>query len=224
MPYQLGHIYVALHHNKSPGYIVGNLFPDVTHLIIKDKKHVLMRSFLKYLEENNKANKEFIEGIKMHIYLDAYLHKNLIYPKKILLMKEFNLHESTAEGYIEMALDRLLAKKYPQLSIIMRKAAKKFDTHPYAIELAKVLNKPRKKILKVLRDSKRIAILRKPYTLRTLLVKGLILRKYSRLRLRELNLVKSRRIMKRAEFLIKQDYQRELDKAIKAIGKSRKAK
>lgn len=196
--------------------MIGAILPDVTHLLVEDKKHLLMQELLKELQPEEK---DLIQGIRIHIALDAYFHKKYIYPKVAILAREFSLHPSTAEGYTEIALDRLIDKQHPEVARTIRKAALHFNTKSFTLALSKIMEQPVKQVRKAVRDAKLISLFKKPYRLRALVIKALILRKYSRLKVREFNLVKSRKILKRAESLIKPDYQKALEQAIKAIQK-----
>jgi len=221
MPYPICHVYVALHYSKDPSYIIGSIFPDTTHLLIKDKQHLLMKQVLNDINLTNES-KEFMEGIKIHLALDSYFHKSYIYPKCNILSEEFNLNQPTAEGYIEIALDRIIDKKHPEIARIINKSMKGFSTKNLSIYLSKVLQKPVKEVKRALLRAKIVSRFKKPYKLRTLVIKALILRKYSRLKIKEFKLLKSRKILKRAEQLIRDDYQEELNKAIKAVKRLRK--
>ena len=216
MPYPICHVYAALHYSYDNGFVIGSIFPDTTHLLVKDKPHTLMKGFLKSLEKNPE-NKQFIAGIKFHIALDNYFHKNYIYPKRDILIKEFNLNPSAAEGYIEIALDKFIYKKHPRIIKLIRKAMKSLNIKSVSIPLSTALNHPLKPTRKALKSASRIVKLRKPYSIRTLLIKGLILRKYSRLKAIDLKLTKSAKIIKRAKQLIEKDYEQAIKKAINKI-------
>ena len=221
MPYPICHVYVALQFNKSPLHTLGSIFPDVTHLLLKDKQHLLMKPFIKELE-HQKESLDFINGIKTHIALDYYLHARYIYPKAKILAAQFSLHPSTAEGYLEIALDRIIDKQHPEVARIIKRATFSFDIEGYAQHLAKVMNAPQQKVHKAMADAEFIVKFKKPYNLSKLLLKGLVLRKYSRLKVREFKLLKSRMIVARANELIKADYQQELQKALLAVETLRK--
>jgi len=216
MPYPVCHVYIALHYAANPNYITGSIFPDVTHLLIQDKKHKLMSPFIKALGKT-KEHKEFIKGIKLHVAIDKHLHKFYIYPKADILAKEFNLHSSTAEGYIEIALDRLIDRQHPEIARIIKSSIKSVSTKKLALYLSASTKMPLKKMKKALKSARLVAGFKKPYKLRALILKALILRKYSRLRVREFKLLKSRKIAKQAEALIKKDYEQAIKQAIRTI-------
>jgi len=221
MPYPICHAFVALQYNKNPKHTLGSIFPDVTHLLVKDKKHLFMKKFIHEINAK-KYDKDFIDGIKVHIALDHYFHEKYIYKKRDILINEFSMHPSTAEGYIEIELDRLVDKKYPEVAKLIKKSMKSINTKQFAIYLSDSIDQPLKKVKKALRDARLVSNFKKPYKLRNLVIKALILRKYSRLRVRDFRLFKSRKIIKRAESLIKDDYQREVEKAIRAVRTLRK--
>ncbi len=218
MPYQICHVYVALQYSKNPQHTIGSIFPDVTHLLVKDKKHILMKAFIKDIAAN-KENKEFIDGIKTHIALDHYFHEKYIYRKRDILMQEFSLHPSTAEGYIEMALDKIIDKQHPEVARTIKQATK---TKKFASYLSREMHQPLRRVKKALRDARLIARFKNPYKLRTLLLKAIILRKYLRLRVRDFKFTHSKKIFRRAEQLIKDDYSKELSRAIKVVERLRK--
>ena len=221
MPYPICHAFVALQYNKNPKHTLGSIFPDVTHLLVKDKKHLFMKKFIHEINAK-KYDKDFIDGIKVHIALDHYFHEQYLYKKRDILINEFSMHPSTAEGYIEIELDRLVDKKYPEVAKLIKKSMKSINTKQFAIYLSDSIDQPLKKVKKALRDARLVTSFKKPYKLRNLVIKALILRKYSRLRVRDFRLFKSRKIIKRAEQLIKDDYQKELKKAIKIVKTLRK--
>ena len=100
---------------------------------------------------------------------------------------------------------------------IIKSSIKSVSTKKLALYLSDSTKMPLKKMKKALKSARLVAGFKKPYKLRALILKALILRKYSRLRVREFKLLKSRKIAKQAEALIKKDYEQAIKQAIRTI-------
>ena len=151
MPYVLGHVYLAMRLNKESQFILGNIFPDISHLINKET-HAKMLKFAEIYTKVN-GNEAFYEGVKNHFRVDAYMHPSFVYKKMRLLKEEFNdIDDMLAHGLVEATLDVEVRKKYPWVSDVLKKALKNFDRDGIPIYLADFLHENRNKIRTILND------------------------------------------------------------------------
>ncbi len=220
MPYVLGHVYLASKLSKDPQFILGNIFPDISHLISKDT-HAKMLKFAE-LYSNLNGNQIFYDGVKNHFRIDAFMHPQFVYKKMRILKEEFkNVNDMLIHGLIEAAMDVEIHKKNPWVSAMLRGSLKHLDTNVISIYLADYLHMNRKKINNIVRDGVRVIDNKNIYSIKRLMITGLLLRKYSvgKKFWSGINIRDARKLLNKTRDIIKDDYQEYLDKTFELTKK-----
>ena len=220
MPYVLGHVYLASRLSKNHQFILGNIFPDISHLINRET-HAKMIKFAEAYTNLN-GNYVFYDGVKNHFRVDGYMHPNFVYKKMIILKGEFNgISDILAHGLIETTMDVEINKKCPFVHPLLRKSLKEFDYYGMPIYLADYLNINRKKMYNIINDGIKVINTKKIYSIRNLFVKGLMLRKYSigKSFLKGLKIRDTKRLLNTARDIVTEDCFDFLEKTVELTKK-----
>lgn len=214
MPYSIAHVYISKKVCNKKQFILGSILPDVTLLITRDRKHLLMRKLVKILDKDKKA-KYLAAGIKSHIVVDEYMHKNYVIKKAKIISKKFNVSVDMGHAAVEICMDKILLKKYPSLAKSLVESIKSVSEEDITYSLEKVLKHD--KLKKAVSDTYKLAILKKPYSMKSIVVKLLTLRKYRSLKFSNVKVRKIYSVMKEADNLVKDDYNEYLNNSIKIV-------
>lgn len=220
MPYVLGHVYLASRLSKDHQFILGNIFPDISHLINKET-HAKMLKFAE-LYSNLNGNIIFYDGVKNHFRVDSYMHPNFVYKKMEILKEKFNeINDILAHGLIEATMDKEINKMHPYVSKTLRKSLKHFDYEGLSLYLADYLHMDRKKIKNIVKDGVNVINTKNIYSVKSLVIRGLLLGKYSigRNFLTGVKISHTRSILRKTREIIKEDYQEYLDKTVEITRK-----
>ncbi len=220
MPYVLGHVYLASRLSKDPQFILGNIFPDISHLINKET-HAKMLKFAE-LYCNLNGNQIFYDGVKNHFRVDAFMHPQFVYKKMLILKEEFNgVNDMLVHGLVEATMDVEIRKKNPWVSVMLRGSLKHLDINGISMYLADYLHMNRRKISNIIKDGVRVIDNRNIYSVKRLVITGLLLRKYSvgkkfwsGIKIRD-----ARKLLNRTREIIREDYQEYLDKTVELTKK-----
>lgn len=217
MPYSIAHVYISKKVCNKKQFILGSILPDVTLLITRDRKHILMKKLVKKLEKDKQA-KYLAAGIKSHIVVDEYMHKNYVIKKATILSKKFNVSMDMGHAAVETCMDKMLLKRYPGLAKSLVDSIKSVSKEDIVYYLGKVLKDD--KLKKAVNDSYRISVLKKPYSMKSILFKLLTLRKYRSLKSSNVKIRMVYSVMKEANKIIENDYNQYLNYSIKIVKKN----
>ncbi|MBS3155762.1 hypothetical protein J4413_00815 [Candidatus Woesearchaeota archaeon] len=217
MPGLITHIYIAKHISKRKDFLLGNVLPDTTLLIVRDRKHILSLKLANLLMKNKKT-KYIGAGIKTHIIVDKYMHPNYILKKAAKLSKKAGIDIDLAHGAIESAMGRLLLKEHPELKEELGNAIKSVSDEEVVSYLEKVINEKEDKILEAVRDARKIGLLKNPYSFTALVRKLMVYKKYKSMKINHIKFENPFVIMKNAKLIVEEDYIKYLNKCIE-IGK-----
>ena len=214
MPYSIAHVYISRKACNKKQFILGSVLPDVTLLITRDRKHILMKKLVRVLEKDKKA-KYLVAGIKSHILVDEYMHKNYVIKKATIISKKFNVSVDMGHAAVETCMDKMLLKRCPSLAKSLVDSIKSVSKEEIVYYLEKVLKDS--KLKKAVKDSYRIGVLKKPYSVKSIMFKLLTLRKYRSLKSSNVNIRKIYPVLKEANNLVKEDYNEYLNNSIKIV-------
>ncbi|MBI2107049.1 zinc dependent phospholipase C family protein [Candidatus Woesearchaeota archaeon] len=214
MPYSIAHVYISKKVCNKKQFILGSILPDVTLLITRDRKHILMKNLVKKLEKDGKV-KYLAAGIKSHIFVDEYMHKNYVIKKAKIISNKFNVPIDMGHAAVETCMDKMLLKRYPSLAKSLIESIKSMEKEDIVYYLEKVLKHD--KLKRAVKDSYRIGILKKPYSTRSIIFKLITLIKYRSLKSSNIKIRKIYAVMKEANELIKNDYNKYLNNSVKIV-------
>ncbi len=214
MPYSITHVYISRKVCNKKQFILGSILPDVTLLITRDRKHLLMKKLVKILGKDKKA-KYLSAGIKSHIVVDEYMHKNYVIKKAKIISKKFNVSVDMGHAAIETCMDKMLLKRYPDLAKSLVGSIMSVSKEDIVYYLEKVLKHD--KLKKAVSDTYKLAILKKPYSMKSIVVKLLTLRKYRSLKSSNVKVKRIYGVMKEANNLVKKDYNEYLNDSIQIV-------
>ncbi|MBS3153368.1 hypothetical protein J4426_02280 [Candidatus Woesearchaeota archaeon] len=217
MPGLITHIYIAKHISKRKDFLLGNVLPDTTLLIVRDRKHILSLKLANILMRNKKT-RYVGAGIKTHVLVDKYMHPHYVLKKAAKLSRKIDLDIDLAHGAIESAMGRLLLKKYPELKKELRDAIKSVSDEEVVSYLKEVIYEREDKILEAVRDARKIGLLKNPYSFAGLIKKLIVYKKYKSMKVAKLKFRNPLTVMKNAKNIVEEDYMEYLNKCIE-IGK-----
>ena len=217
MPYSIAHVYISRKVCNKKQFILGSILPDVTLLLTRDRKHLLMKRLVKILDKDKKT-KYLVAGIKSHIVVDEYMHKNYVIKKATILSKRFNVSVDMGHAAVEACMDKLLLKRYPGLAKSLVESIKSVSKEEIVYYLGKVLKDD--KLKKAVNDSYRMSVLKKPYSMKSILFKLLTLKKYRSLKSSNVKIRMVYPVMKEANKLIENDYNQYLNDSIRIVKKN----
>lgn len=217
MPYSIAHVYISRKVCNKKQFILGSILPDVTLLLTRDRKHLLMKRLVKILDKDKKT-KYLVAGIKSHIVVDEYMHKNYVIKKATILSKRFNVSVDMGHAAVETCMDKLLLKRYPGLAKSLVESIKSVSKEEIVYYLGKVLKDD--KLKKAVNDSYRMSVLKKPYSMKSILFKLLTLKKYRSLKSSNVKIRMVYPVMKEANKLIENDYNQYLNDSIRIVKKN----
>lgn len=195
-------------------FILGSILPDVTLLITRDRKHILMKRLVSKLKKDKKA-KYLTAGIKSHILVDEYMHKIYVIKKAEIISKKFNVSIDMGHAAVETSIDKILLKRDPSLVESLIESIKYVKEEDIVYYLEKVLKHD--KLKKAVSDTYKLAKLKKPYSMKSIVLKLLTLRKYRSLKSSNVNVRKIYSVMKEANKIVKEDYIKYLDNSVKIV-------
>src|SRR3989338_9605096 len=220
MPYVLGHVYLASRLSKNPQFILGNVFPDIGHLIDKET-HAKMIGFAEAYYKFT-GNRVFYDGVKNHFIIDGYMHPNFVFKKVSILKEKFkNVDDIVLHALIEATMDMEIAKMHPEIYGYLSSALKNFDKDGFTVYLSDYLYMDRKKIRVIIEDGFNVINNRKIYSIRNLFTKVLSLRKYAigRNYLGNIRIRHTRKLFKTVRETVKEDYDEYLEKTVELTKK-----
>jgi len=214
MPYSIAHVYISRKVCNKKQFILGSILPDVTLLITRDRKHLLMKRLVKKLEKDKKV-KYLVAGIKSHVVVDAYMHKKYVIKKAKIISKEFNVSIDMGHAAVETSIDKILLKIDPSLAESLIDSIKCMKKENIVYYLEKVLKHD--KLKKAVSDTYKLAKLKKPYSMKGIVLKLLTLRRYRSLKSSNVKIRKIYPVMREANNLVKGDYNEYLSNSIKIV-------
>ena len=138
---------------------IGSILPDIAISKVVDREELhedkSIERFEKFVKENNSDYLSLIKGIKSHIILDGFTHKNYKNGTGYAFQKSSSLidiaskccdvnkklAQKTAHNFIEIAVDILLLRNAPALNEILKKSINSCDKERLSKLLSSFLKK-----------------------------------------------------------------------------------